>query len=73
MPEIHPLDQLDRLAGGLHSCGEVACLTLKLRGVVRSVGNDQRRAQSVDLPLRTHRRLHLVAKVKDSSDRVNPA
>jgi hypothetical protein len=36
MAEIHRLEQLDRLAGGLYSRGEVACLTLKFRGVIQS-------------------------------------
>src|SRR5450830_152201 len=60
MVEVRRFDQLDRLAGRLHRRGEIAVLALEFRRLIGAVSDDDGRAQSVDLPLRTHRLLHVV-------------
>src|SRR5262249_1527459 len=58
--EVRRLDQLDGLSGSLHGSGEIPVLTLELGSLVGAVGHDHRRAQKVEVALRTHRVLHVV-------------
>src|SRR5437868_410003 len=42
-------EEVDRLAGCLQGRGEVACLPLEFRRLIRAVADDERRAQSVKM------------------------
>ena len=63
MVVVGRLDQLDRLACGLHRRGEVTVLALEVRRFVGAVGNHDRRAQQIEVALRAHRVLHLIGEL----------
>ena len=56
-------DELDRLAGPPHGSRKVAALALKIRRLVGAIGDNQRRAQQMELALRAHLLLHVVVEL----------
>src|SRR5262245_22212872 len=57
---VRSFNQLDGLARRLYRSGKIAALPLKLRSLVGAVSDGYRCPQFIDVPLRTHRVLHLV-------------
>src|SRR5262249_50072205 len=57
---VRGFNQFDWFSCCLYGSREVAVLPLELRGLVRTVGNDDRCAQKIKMTLRTHLIFHVI-------------
>jgi len=55
-------NELDRFAGGFYRGRELAILSLELRSLPRTISDDDRRVEFVEMPLRAERLFDLIGK-----------